>query len=103
MLNEKQFPGYSAAHASMYESMSDNQLRAVHSQSKFILEHGKSPDKSKHETRLKYTTPLMEQRKLSDYESMPESGKREKTYYGDKGTPKFASDSGKPDPNIRYS
>ena len=64
MLNEKQFPGYSVAKAAMYESMPDNQLKAIHTQAQFIMEHGKSEYKAKHEDRLKYTTPLMEQRKL---------------------------------------
>ena len=64
MLNEKQFPGYSVAKASMYESMPDNQLKAIHTQAQHIMKHGKSENKSKWEDRLKYTTPLMEQRKL---------------------------------------
>ena len=64
MLNEKQFPGYSVAKAAMYESMPDHQIKAMHTQAQFIMEHGKSENKAKFEDRLKYTTPLMEQRKL---------------------------------------
>ena len=65
MLNEKQFPGYSVAKAAMYESMPDHQIKAIHTQAQFIMEHGKNEDlKPKFEDRLKYTTPLMEQRKL---------------------------------------
>ena len=93
MLNEKQFPGYSVAKAAMYESMPDNQLKAVHTQSKFIMEHGKSDNKAKHEERLRYTTPLMEQRKLS--EGPPKS-------QSDVKLPAGLQFGDKPNPNIRY-
>lgn len=102
MLNENQFPGYSVAKAAMYESMPDNQLKAIHTQSKFIMEHGKSDNKSKHEDRLKYTTPLMEQRKLSEAPPKSQKGVNDgKTKYGTPSTP-GASHSAKPNPNIRY-
>lgn len=65
MLNEKQFPGYSVAKAAMYEAMPDNQLKSVHSQAQHIMEHGKVESlKPKFADRLKYTTPLMKERKL---------------------------------------
>ena len=55
----------SSAVKSMYESMPDNQIKAIHTQSQFVIEHGKNEDlKPKFEERLRYTTPEMERRGL---------------------------------------